>query len=334
MITRRIVLAALFAALLSMFSTRTYADGVLTPLDLSANVIESTVPGGTVFHDSKPLPGVTADPLQSAELLHLSDTGVNASGRSTNIHGAFASSLAESDGNGGVGVSQLIFGPAGNSSQDAIRKLVAQSLWTHTFLYNGPDAHDFLHLNIPTLQVGLLGVPPRRTGISASETAEADARVDAAITHADGSMTQGLFEFGLREFETQIPSGKDLLNLADKQILEHPNPVDFDTNLRFNGDDFNPSYTLDPVSLDLDLGVIKAGDTMSWVYTLTAEGTTLGFERGYFAFVGDPFSGDVPSGNLKETLVSSPTSPTPEASTLSLTLLGLAGLLLWRWPKA
>ena len=73
---------------------------------------------------------------------------------------------------------------------------------------------------------------------------------------------------------------------------------------------------------------------MSWVYTLTAEGTTLGFERGYFAFVGDPFSGDVPSGNLKETLVSSPTSPTPEASTLSLTLLGLAGLLLWRWPKA
>ena len=104
--------------------------------------------------------------------------------------------------------------------------------------------------------------------------------------------------------------------------------------MRFNGDDFNPSYTLDPVSLDLDLGVIQAGDTMSWVYTLTAEGTTHGFERGYFAFVGDPFSGDVPSGNLKETLVSSPTSPTPEASTLSLTLLGLAGLLLWRWPKA
>ena len=113
MITRRIVLAALFAALLSMFSTRTYADGVLTPLDLSANVIESIVPGGTVFHDSKPLFGATADPLQSAELLHLSDTGVNASGRSTNIPGAFASSLAESDGNGGVGVSQLIFGAGG-----------------------------------------------------------------------------------------------------------------------------------------------------------------------------------------------------------------------------
>jgi len=262
--------------------------------------------------------------------LHLSDTGVNASGRSANISGAFASSLAESDGNGGVGVSQLIFGPAGDAGQEAIRKLVAQSLWTHTFLYNGPDAHDLLHLNIPTLQVGLLEVPPRRTGTSASETAEADARVDAVITHSDGSMTQGLFEFGLREFEKQIPSGKDLLNLADKQVLEHPNPLDFNTRLTFNGDDFNPSYRLDPVSLDLDLGVITAGDTMSWVYTLTAEGTTLGFERGYFAFVGDPFGGDVISGNLKETIVS---SATPEASTFSLILLGLAGLLLWRWHK-
>jgi len=329
MTINRNAVAVLIAALSSVFCSGTlYADGVLTPVDISANVIESTVPGGTVFHDSKPLVGVTADPLQSAELLHVSNTGVNASGRSTNISGAFASSLAESDGNGGVGVSQLIFGPASDANQDAIRKMVAQSLWTHTFLYNGPDAHDFLHLNIPTLQVGLLGVPPRRTGISASETAEADAKVDTVITHSDGSMTQGVFDFGLQEFERQIPSGKDLLNVADKKILEQPNPLVFTPVLKFNGDDFNPSYTLDPVSLDLDLGVIKAGDTMSWVYTLTAEGTTHGFERGYFAFLGDPFGGEVVSGNLKETLVSS--AATPEGSTSSLMLAGLAGLLLWR----
>ncbi len=107
----------------------------------------------------------------------------------------------------------------------------------------------------------------------------------------------------MREFETQVPSGKDLLNLADKQILEHPNPLVFTPTLRFNGDDFNPSYTLDPVALDLDLGVIQAGDTMSWVYTLTAQGTTHGFERGYFAFLGDPFGGEVTSGNLRQTTV-------------------------------
>ena len=316
-------------ALISVFpSASLYAGTILTPVDISANVIESILPGGTVFHDSKPLFGTTVDPVQSAELLHISDTGVNASGRSLNIPGAFASSLAASDGNGGVGVSQLIFGSPGGSG-DTIRKLVAQSLWTHTFVYNGPAAEDILHLNIPTLQVGLLGVPPRRTGVSATETAEAVARVDSVITHPDGSMLQGVFEFGVREFETQVPSGKDLLNLADKQVLAQPNPLVFTPVLRFNGDDFNPSFTLDPVSLDLILGVIQPGDTMSWVYTLTAQGTTHGFERGYFAFLGDPFGGGVTTGNLSET-IAVPTAATdaPEANTSALLLLGLAGLLV------
>jgi hypothetical protein len=206
-------------------------------------------------------------------------------------------------------------------------------MWTDTFLYNGPAAHDFLHLNIPTLQVGLLGVPPRRSGPSATETAEAVARVDSVITHSDGSMVQGVFEFGLREFETQVPSGKELLNLADKEVLEQPNPLVFTPTLRFNGDDFNPSYTLDPVSLDLDLGIIQAGDTISWVYTLTAQGTTHGFERGYFAFLGDPFGGEVTTGNLTQTIVVSTDASTdaPEANTSALLLLGFAGLLMRHW---
>jgi hypothetical protein len=204
MIVHRNVLAAL---VLAFSADNLYADPVATPIDLSANVIESVVPGGTVFHDSKPVFGATADPLQSDELLHLSDTGVNASGRSTNIPSAFASSLAQSNGNGGVGVSQLIFGP-GDPGQDGVRQLVAQSLWTHTFVYDGQAAHDILHLHIPTLQVGLLGVPPRRTGQSKTETAEARAEVDMVVTHPDGSMTQGIFEYGLREFETQVPSAR------------------------------------------------------------------------------------------------------------------------------
>src|SRR5262249_52699231 len=147
-------LAASIAAFVSVISSGISYANTIGTVDLSANVIESILPGGTIFHDSNPLFGTAADPLQSAELLHVSDTGVNASGRSTNISGAFASSLAESDGNGGVGVSQLIFGSPGGSSDDAVRQLVAQSLWTNTFLYTGPDAHDILHLNIPTLQVG------------------------------------------------------------------------------------------------------------------------------------------------------------------------------------
>ena len=129
--------------------------------------------------------------------------------------------------------------------------------------------------------------------------------------------------------------------MADKQLLEQPNPLHFTPVLTFNGDDFNPSYTLSPVELDLDLGVIQAGDTMSWVYTLTAQGTTHGFERGYFAFMGDPFGEDVVTGNLTETIggVTGNLTETienrvavPEASSSVLMLLGFTGLLLmWRW---
>ena len=56
------------------------------------------------------------------------------------------------------------------------------------------------------------------------------------------------------------------------------------------------------MELDLDLGVIQAGDIVSWVYTLTAQGATHGFERGYYAFVGDPFGGEAVTGNLRETI--------------------------------
>src|SRR5437660_8949433 len=73
--------AAFIAALISTFPCAPlYASSILFKVDLSANIIESTVPGGTVFHDSKPLFGTTIDPIQNAELLHISDTGVNASG--------------------------------------------------------------------------------------------------------------------------------------------------------------------------------------------------------------------------------------------------------------
>lgn len=285
MMTDRNMLAAFTAALISVCSGSLYADTVGAPIDLSANVFESILPGGAIFHDSKPLFGTTLDPKQSAELLHLSQTGVNASGRSTNISDAFASSLAESDGNGGVGVSQLIFGSPGGSGQN----------------YTGiPAAEVTLHLHIPALQVGLLGVPPRRTGPSATETARSSAKVDSVVTHPDGSGERATFEIGLLEFEEQIPSGRDLLNLGSVKLLGQTGQ--FAKSVKFNGDDFNPSYTIDPLLFDVILPQLRTGDTMSWVYTLTAQGTTHGFERGYGAFIGDPFGVNVITDNLTFTV--------------------------------
>src|SRR5262245_35792541 len=303
----------------------TLAFGVIgSPIDLSANVSEAILPGGTVFQDSKPLFGTAPDPKQSAQLLHVSEKGVNASGRSTNISEAFASSLAESDGNGGVGVSQTIFSSPGNPGQNVVRQLTAQSLWTQTFVYNGsPAVNISLHLHIPALQVQLLGVPPNRDNPSFTETAEARANVDTVITHADGSFSHGgSFEFGLREFETQIPDGTGtFLNFSDVDLIGTDGPL-FDT-LRPN---FVGAWNIDSVSTDVSLGVLHEGDTLAYVYTLTASGTTHGFERGYDAFLGDPFGVSIVGDNLSVTVS---LADVPEPGTSALLLFGLAGILLW-----
>jgi hypothetical protein len=326
--TNRNDLASVAAGLIWMFSTGLWAGPLLfgvvgSPIDLSANGKESILPGRTLFQDSKPLFGTTPDPKQSAELLHLSAKGVNASGRSTNISKAFASSLAESDGNGGVGVSQTIFGSPGGSG-NVVRQLVAQSLWTQTFVYNGsPTVNLTLHLHIPALQVQLIGVPPNRDDPSFTETAEARANVDTIITHADGSFSKGgSFEFGLREFETQIPDGTGtFLNFTDVDLIGTDGPLFASLRPNFVG-----AWNIDSVSTDVKLGVLHTGDTLAYVYTLTAEGTTHGFEQGYDAFLGDPFGVDVVADNLRVTVA---LADTPEPGMGALMMLGVSGLLVW-----
>jgi hypothetical protein len=314
-----------------------YADtdfGVVGSLiDLSANVSEAILPGGTVFKDASPVFGAERDPKQSAELLHLSPVGVNPSDHSK-ISGAFASSLAESDGNGGVGASQLIFGlpNPGDADQNVVRQLVAQSLWTQTFVYNGSPTVDLkLHLRIPALQVELFGIPPNRDNPSSTETAEAVAKVDTVITHPDGTFSHGgSFEFGLREFETQIPNeGGGFLNFADVDLIGAGGsllPL-LDENTDFPESRVRFSFDTTFVT-DVDLGLLHTGDTLAYVYMLTAEGTTHGFERGDDAFIGDPFGVDVVTNNLNVTvaLADAPGASVPEPSTWAMMLFGFVGL--------
>jgi len=333
----RNALAALIAAFFSAFSSEilcadTLQFGVVgSPIDLSANVSETLLPGNvTIFRDSTPLFGTTPDPKQTAELLHHSDTGVNPSPHS-NISDAFASSLAESNGNGGVGVSQLIFGRPGLSGNNIVRQMAAQSLWTQTFVYNGTPTVDLkLHLQIPALQVELWGIPPFRDNPSFTETAQASARVDTVITHADGTFAHGgSFEFGLREFETQIPDPLgDFENFADMDLIGTDGALFASLQEDFDFPQDRVRWRIDNVSTEVDLGVLHKGDTLAYVYTLTAEGTTHGFERGYDAFLGDPFGVDVVGDNLNVTVS---LADVPEASTSWLILIGFAGLIVWRW---
>jgi hypothetical protein len=299
------------------------------PIDLSAFVHEAVLPGPTIFEDTHSVTGASTTPVQSAEYLYLASKGENLSGRSTNIQGAFASSLAQSDGNGGVGVTAFIGGSPSNTNTAAIGQLVSQATWAQSFTYNGTiPASISLSLHIPALQVGLIGVPPNRDSISATETAEAKATLSATIVHPDLSTSPGAsFQFGLRAFEQQLIIGPgSFANFADVKFLgASASTVDLFNSFKDNGDRFNPRFSLDSVTANVKLGTLQPGDTVSYVYQLTADGTTHGAEQGYVAFLGDPFGSDVTSGNLILSLES-----IPEPATWVLSVIGLACIVAVR----
>jgi hypothetical protein len=295
------------------------------PIDLSAFVHEAVLPGGTIFEDTHAVTGAFTTPTQSAEYLYLASKGENLSGRSTNIQGAFASALAQSDGNGGVGVTAWIGGSPSNINPAAIGQLVSQATWKQNFTYNGTiPASISLHLSIPAIQVGLIGVPPDRDSFSATETAEAKATLTTTITHPDLSTSSGgSFEFGLRAFERQLigPAGV-FPNFADVGFLgTNDSTVDLFKSFKDNGDRFNPRFSVDSVSTNVMLGTLQPGDTVSYVYQLTAQGTTHGAEQGYVAFLGDPFGLEVTPGNLILSTTSAASVPEPLAWLLSVIAL-------------
>lgn len=322
----QVALAACVAVALAA-SNATAQEIVGAPIDLSAFVHEALLPGGTIFEDTHSITGALTTPKQSAEYLYLASKGENLSGRSTNINGAFASSLAESDGNGGVGVSAWLGGSPSNTNPAAIGQLVSQAAWKQDFTYNGTDpASISVHLHIPALQVGLIGVPPNRDSVSATETAQAEATLETTIIHPDNSSSPGAsFEFGLRTFERQLMLGPGVFeNFADVEFLGASNStVDLFQSFKDNGSDSNPRFSIDSVSTDVKLGTLQPGDTVSYVYQLSAQGTTHGAEQGYVAFLGDPFGLDVTEGNLVLT-----TTPAPEPTTCVLSAIALTCLVI------
>jgi hypothetical protein len=306
----------------SLMAGNAMGGGLLaTPPEMTAFVHEGLVPGGTIFedtHSATPSPGT---PIATAQYLYLASLGDNLSGRSTQISRAFASSLAQNNGNGGVGVTAFI-GLLPSRDPTAVSQLIARATWKQSITYNNTtQAPISVQLHIPAVQVGLIGVPPSVTSITNTETAEAKATLTGTITHPDGSTAPALnFEFGLRALEKQLPSGPQLFNVATFQLLGVTDSTRhlFDS-FDISGPDSNPRFSLDSVSTTLETPVLQKGDTLSYVYELSAEGTTNGAEQGYVAFLGDPFGVDTISDNLVFS-----TASVPEPATWTLGLIAMA----------
>src|SRR5262249_29904389 len=143
-----------------------------------------------------------------------------------------------------------------------------------------PDSTPESRMSLPALQVGLIGVPPARTFFSDTETAEAKATLVATILHPNSSTSPGAsFLFGLHAFEMQFPSFPlgGFANFAEVQPLGVNNTtVRLFDSLKDNGSKSNPRISLDSVTANVKLGTLQPGDTVSYTYQLTAQGTTHG----------------------------------------------------------
>jgi hypothetical protein len=296
------------------------------PLTLTARSQDVHSPGGTVFDQSQVVSGALPGLGDKAEYLYLAPIGQNFSGRSTQIPRAFSSALAQADGLGGVGVSSWIAGDAVPASGGALDRLVAQASWSQDFTYPGSTRGTVsLHVEVPELVVGLIGVARNRDGFSATETAHAYVTLGSVITHADGSQSNGRsLEYGISLFEQQVPLGPGTFqNFADADFA-----LDFGVppKLSVIGSD-SPQWKFDALSADLSVATLDFGDTLRLTYTLNATGSTVGGEHGYYAFVGDPFSAGGKGGNLVASVTA---AAVPEPETWLLLLAGLGAITVRR----
>ena len=306
----------------------------VTPTTFSALVQENLLPGGGhLFDQSQVIDSGTPGAPTKVNLLHTDDRGVNGSKRSTQIKQAFASAQADVHGNGGVGATNLLFGSADPNNPAAVNQLVGQAVWTQTFTNTGSTEQRLTaKLHVPALEVGLIGVPPNRTGPSATETAKAVASFDTSIHRADGSLVKGRsFSFGLEMHERQLfLSPNNFENFADISPIVTGNSLGFDpfatAKCTFAESPGSPTCSINALSFSFQLDTLQPGDILSYVYTLTAEGTTKGFEHGYLAFLGDPFDLTASGGSLDVAAA----APEPATWCLSLAGLGLVGLALRR----
>jgi hypothetical protein len=284
-----------------------------------------------VFKDGQAVNTGDAGAVPSAQRLHTTEHSSNFSGRSTQIARGFASAQADNTGNGGVGVTNwLAITPGVNVTS----QLAAKAVWTQTFTNTGStDIKLSLNLHIPDMETGLIGVPPNRTG--PSETALTQVDLATAINRADGTLEHGGdFTFGMKVSEKQFALG-NVITFSNFAVVDPFSsgklPINPFATLKDNGSASVPKFTIDKLSFNQTLGTLHPGDILSYVYTLTAEGTTHGAEQGYLAFLGDPFDFAASGGGFD---VTAATVPEPASWVLSMVGVTLIAVNRWRARQA
>jgi hypothetical protein len=267
-------------------------------------VQKNLLPGGNVFSDGEVVDTGQPDASTSVGHLHRTDHSSNFSGRSTQIDQGFASAQADNSGNGGVGSTNWLGITPG---VDVSSQLVATALWTQTFT-NTATADITLSLTAHPGHGSRLdrsAAQPYRT--ERHETALTQADLAVTINRADGTLEHGRdFTFGVKVREQQLPLivvGPNPVPLVNNFAVVDPFssgrlPINPFRTLRNNGSSSAPKYTIDYLSFVQAMGTLHPGDILSYVYALTAEGTTHGAGRAFWP------SSMIPSTSLRAAAVS------------------------------
>lgn len=207
------------------------------------------------------------------------------------------------------------------SNPQAYDLLAAQAIWRGTFNYLGSvPANVVFHNQVPTMDVGLIGVPANRDGISKTESAQVTVSLSSIITRADGTVGAGKgFTLQLRMDEYQILLSPGVYENYGADSLIGDWDL-FLPDLACNSSASKPECAVGPFGGDTTMGTLSFGDSVTWAYSLLTTGSTVGREQGYFAFIGDPFGLQVVEGNLAISI-----SPVPEPQAW----LMMASGLLW-----
>ena len=121
----------------------------------------------------------------------------------------------------------------------------------------------------PALQVGLIGVAPRRNAVSATETAQAVVTLQTTITHPDPSTAPGRrLRVRLRRFERQLSIGQACLPTLRTSSFSASTTVRFpcSTPSRTTAILSTRDSVWTPYPRNVLLGTFQPGDMVSYVW--------------------------------------------------------------------
>jgi hypothetical protein len=270
-----------------------------------------------VVSDSKTVPPSSL--LEARALVHGDGVAMQPSSQTK----AFASSGVDAGGHIGVGINGFFFGQSVPPHHLTALGHYSQTV-TNTAAAGTAPVQAFVDTFIPAPTIRLIGVgnffPPGRDP-RLDVTAQVDAQIFTAITHADGSVVLNtVLEYGMR---VARKGGSGSSGKLEAELFHDAHAFSLTQNI----DEPNGFFEFQLNALQLVsffVAEIAPGDGLEFDYSFSASADTGFGETGVFAAIGDPF--DLSTGGGSLAIHFDTPASVPEPGTWALLAIGLLAL--------